>query len=155
MEQAMDRLSENLRNLIISACEQFLVASVQAFHAIVFALLTIPESVSSVTSLGELAWDQVSSPGPHAPAGNLTFRLIKIWTNHVVEVELPRLRNLAAHFDWKFALSLHALEWRCASLAKPLLVDRVLVRLNRRPNVNRQDGIAFGPYAHVISSHAG
>lgn len=92
----MDRLSEKLGNLIISAGEQFLVASVQAFHAIVFALLTIPESISSATSLGELAWDQLSSPGPHAPAGDLTFRLIKIWTNHVVDVELPRFRKLAA-----------------------------------------------------------
>lgn len=95
----MERSYETLRHLIISAGEQVLVASVLAFHMIVFALMTIPETISSATSLGELAWDQLSSPSPHAPAGDLTFRLIKIWTTHVVEVELPRVRNLAARFD--------------------------------------------------------
>ena len=90
----MDRLIKKLRLLIVSAGEQILVASVVAFHVIAFALVTIPESVSSVTSLGELALDQLSSPSPHAPAGDLTFRLIKIWTNHVVEVAFPRFQSL-------------------------------------------------------------
>jgi len=104
--------------LVASACEQFLVASVQAFHAFVFALLTIPESISSATSLGDLAWDQLSSPGPRVPAGDLTFRLIRIWMNHLVEVELPRVRSLATRFDWESALSLRSLEWRRTTLAK-------------------------------------
>ncbi|HSU90779.1 MAG TPA: hypothetical protein VLI44_04980, partial [Sporolactobacillaceae bacterium] len=106
---------------------QVLVASVLAFHVIVFALLTIPESICSATWLGDLIWDQFSTPCPHAPAGDLTLRLIKIWTNHVVEIELPQFPDLAARFDWKFVMSLRSVEWRCASLAKPLLVDRVLV----------------------------
>ena len=74
----MERTAEKLRILIVSACEQFLVASVQGFHAIVFALVTIPECVCSVTSLSQLAWDQVSSPSPHAPAGDLSLPVIKI-----------------------------------------------------------------------------
>src|SRR5690348_2800300 len=84
--KTMELLAEKIRDLIVSACEQFIVASVQGFHAIIFALLTVPECVSSATSLSHLAWDQVSSPGPHAPAGDLTLPAIKIWTNHVVEV---------------------------------------------------------------------
>jgi hypothetical protein len=90
----MDRLVEKIRLLTLSAGEQVLVAIVLAFHVIAFALLTIPESVSSVTSLGGLVWDQLSSPSPYAPAGDVTLRLIKIWKNYVVEVELPRLRSL-------------------------------------------------------------
>ena len=90
----MERFIKKLRDLIRSGGEQVLVASVMAFHVIVFALLTIPESITSATSLGDLAWDQLSSPSPHAPAGDLTFQLIKFWTNHVVDVELPRFRNL-------------------------------------------------------------
>ncbi len=122
----MDRLSQKLRNLIISVSEQFLAASVQVFQAIVFALLTIPESISSATSLGDLAWDQLLSPGPHAPAGDLSFRLIRIWTNHVVEVELPQFRNLAVRFDWQSALNLSSLEWP-PGLATRLLVYRALI----------------------------
>jgi hypothetical protein len=89
----MDRLVEKLRPLIISACEQILVASVLAFQVITFALLTIPQSVS-VASLVDLVWDQFSTPSPRAPAGDLTFRLLKIWTDHVIDVELPQFRNL-------------------------------------------------------------
>jgi len=105
----MDRLFEELRTLIRSAGEQVLVATVLAFYVIVFAILTIPESISSVTSLGELAWDQLSSPSPQAPT-DLTFRLIKIWTNHLVDVQVPRLRYLTTRFDWKLAFSLRSLE---------------------------------------------
>lgn len=108
----MDRLIEKLRRLIISACEQVLVASVLAFHVITFALLTIPESIASATSLGDLIWDQFSTPSPHLPAGDLTFQLIKIWTNHVVDVELPRFADLATRFDSNLALSLRSLERR-------------------------------------------
>jgi hypothetical protein len=145
----MDRLFEKVHPLIIRASEQVLVGIVLAFHVIVFALLTIPESISSATSLGELVWDQFSTPSPHVPAGDLTFRLIKIWTNHVVDVELPRFRNLAARFDWKLALILRSLQLCAASLTKPLLVDRALVHLfesKTKVSGNRQDGIAIvGP----------
>jgi hypothetical protein len=54
VEKAMDRLFKKLRSLTISAGEQVLVASVPAFHMIVFAWMTIPESISSVALLGEL-----------------------------------------------------------------------------------------------------
>lgn len=102
----MERLIEKLRCLITSASEQVLVASVVAFYVIAFALLTMPESVSCATSLRDLAWDQLSTPNPQTPAGDLTFRLIQIWMNHVVDVELPRVRNLARRFDWKLAIAL-------------------------------------------------
>jgi hypothetical protein len=95
----MEPLAEKIRDLIVSACEQFIVASVQGFHAIVFALLTVPECICSATSLSQFAWDQVSSPGPHAPAGDLTLRLIIIWMNHVVEVVVPRVRSRATQVD--------------------------------------------------------
>src|SRR6266404_7901171 len=93
VEKLMDNLFKKIRPLMIDASEQVLVGIVLAFHVTVFALLTIPESVSSPTSLGGLAWDQLSSPGPHAPAGDLSLRLFKIWTSHVVDVELARFRN--------------------------------------------------------------
>jgi hypothetical protein len=95
----MELLAEKIRDLIVSVCEHFIVASVQGFHAIVFALLTVPECISSATSISHLAWDQVSSPSPHAPAGDLTLHLIKIWTNHVVEVVVPRVRSRATQAD--------------------------------------------------------
>ena len=95
----MELIAKKIRNLIVSACEQFIVASVQGFHAFVFALLTVPECICSATSISQLAWDQMSSPGPHAPAGDLTLQAIKIWTNHVVEVVVPRVRSRAAEAD--------------------------------------------------------
>jgi len=92
----MEHIAEKIRDLIVNAGEQFIVASVQGFHAIVFALLTVPECICSATSLSQLAWDQVSSPGPHAPAGDLTLHLIKIWMNHVVEVVVPQVKRAVA-----------------------------------------------------------
>ena len=128
----MDLVFEKVRPFVTYVGEQVLVGIVLAFHVTVFALLTIPESISSATSLGGLAWDQLSSPSPHAPAGDLTFRLFKIWTNHFVDVEIPRFRNLAARFDGKLALSLSSFEQRSASLTIPLPVDRALVQLGNR-----------------------
>jgi len=95
----MDLAFEKVRPLVIYVGEQVLVGIVLAFHVTVFALLTIPESISSATSLGGLAWDQLSSPSPHAPAGDLTFRLFRIWTNHVVEVVVPQVRSRASQAD--------------------------------------------------------
>jgi hypothetical protein len=92
-ETAMDLLFEKLRRLIIRAGEQILVMGVTAFYLIIFALLTIPDSVSA-SSLADLVWDQFSTPSPRAPAGDLTFWLLKIWAYHIVDVELPRFRNL-------------------------------------------------------------
>ena len=33
----------------------------------------------------------MSTPSPSVPAGDLTAELIKIWTNHLIDVEFPRL----------------------------------------------------------------
>jgi hypothetical protein len=112
----MELIAEKIRNLIVSACEQFIVASVQGFHAIVFALLTVPECICSATSISHLVWDQMSSPGPHAPAGDLTLPVIKIWTNHVVEVVVPRVRSRVTEVD--FILLLVAMFCRLCLSAK-------------------------------------
>jgi hypothetical protein len=125
----MDRLIEKLGPLIIGTCEQVLVASVLAFYLITFALLTIPESITCATSLGQLVWDQFSTPNPYLPAGNLTFRLIKTWTNHVVDVELARVRNLVRLLGgssptWSVALSRSAL----STAAFPMFVAHIAVR---------------------------
>jgi hypothetical protein len=95
VEKAMDRLLKKLRALTVRAGEQILVASVLAFHLIAVAILTIPDSLS-VTSLGDLVWDQFSTPGPHAPAGDVTFKLLKIWADHIIDVEIPRIRSISA-----------------------------------------------------------
>ena len=89
----MDCSFKKLRTLIIRAGEQILVMSVTALHLIICALLTIPDSVSA-SSLTDLVRDQFSTPSPRAPAGDLTFWLLKIWADHIVELELPRFRNL-------------------------------------------------------------
>jgi hypothetical protein len=88
----MHRYLKNPRHLVTRACQQVVVAIILAFHVIAFALLTIPESITCATSLSDLAWDQLSSPSPNPPAGNLSFRLIMCWMNHTTEVILPRLR---------------------------------------------------------------
>ena len=89
----MDRLFEKLRSLIIRAGEQVLVVGVKTLHLITFAILTMREPMSAA-SLGDLIWDQFSTPSPPAPAGNLTFWLLKVWTDYIIEVELLRFRNL-------------------------------------------------------------
>src|SRR6266478_596649 len=118
-EVEMDLAFEKVRPLVIYVGEQVLVGIVLAFHVTVFALLTIPESISSPASLGGLAWDQLSSPGPHAPAGDLSLRLFKIWTSHVFDVELARFRNLAARIDRKLASSLSSFARRSGFLTRP------------------------------------
>jgi hypothetical protein len=95
VEKAMDRSFKKLRTLIIRAGEQILVASVLAFHLIAVAILTVPDSLS-VTSLADLVWDQFSTPSPHAPAGDITFELLKIWADHIIDVEIPRIRSISA-----------------------------------------------------------
>jgi len=92
--KAMDCSFKKLRTLIIRAGEQILVASVLAFYLIVIAMLTIPDSLS-LTSLSDLVWDQFSTPSPHAPAGDVTFKLLKIWADHLIDVEIPRIRKVS------------------------------------------------------------
>jgi hypothetical protein len=51
----MDLIFEKVRPFVTYVGEQVLVGIVLAFHVTVFALLIIPESISSPTSLGGLA----------------------------------------------------------------------------------------------------
>jgi len=94
----MDRIFEKLHRLILDAVEQLLVATLMALYLIAFALLTAPGSTYSLTALCGLAWDQLSSPSPHAPAGDLNFWMIRFWTNHLIHIEFPRLRHVAIRF---------------------------------------------------------
>jgi hypothetical protein len=111
VERAMDHSFKKLRTLIIRAGEQVLVASVLAVHLIAVAILTIPDSLS-VTSMGDLVWDQFSTPSPHAPAGDLTFKLLKIWLDHVIDVEIPRIRSISAVATQIFARVFENLQLR-------------------------------------------
>lgn len=76
-----------------------LVATLLTMHLIVVALIAIPElggvAVSTATTLGHIAWSQLSTPTPPTPAGAITIGLIRIWLNHVVDVEVPRLKGFA------------------------------------------------------------
>jgi hypothetical protein len=96
----MDYALEKLDRIIASARTQVIVAAVSAIVAvIVVAFLSAPEFldavISIVTSFLQFAWDYVTSPNPPMPAGDLTMRLIRLWSLHIVEVEFPRLREVA------------------------------------------------------------
>ena len=74
------------------------VAALAIETAIVLLTTAVPDFgctfVSFATSLGQTVWVQLSTPSPPMPAGDITIRLIRMWLNHAVEVELPRLRSL-------------------------------------------------------------
>lgn len=90
---------EKLSRIIATASPRMLVAILLAIHLIVVAILAVPElncvAISSATSLGHMAWSQLSTPSPPTPAGGITMRLIGIWSNHVLEVEIPRVLRFA------------------------------------------------------------
>jgi hypothetical protein len=95
MEFAFKRLSR----MIATTSPRALVATLVAIHLIVVAILAVPEfncvAMSSATSLGHMAWSQLSTPSPPTPAGDITMRLIRIWSNHFLEVEIPRFLRFA------------------------------------------------------------
>jgi len=90
---------KKLGRMIATASPRALIATLVAIHVIVVAILAIPEfncvAISSATSLGHLAWSQLSTPSPPTPAGDITMRLIRTWSNQVLEVEIPRFRKFA------------------------------------------------------------
>ena len=85
--------------VIAIASPRALLAMLVAVHLIVVAILAVPELnrvvMCSASSLGHLAWSQLSSPNPPTPAGNVTMSLIRIWANHLLEVEMPRALDFA------------------------------------------------------------
>src|SRR5712692_498980 len=95
----MNYVLENLRRITITNNPRIRVAAVLVTVAIIilFRLLSVPTFFnaknSGVTTFLQFVWDQVSSPSPPAPAGNLTMRLIRMWSLHFVEVTLPELRG--------------------------------------------------------------
>ncbi len=82
-----------------------LIAIMLTIHVMVVVLLAVPAfrcvAVSCTTSLGHIVWNHVSSPSAPRPAGDLTMSLIKLWSNHILEVELPWLRQKAERFSWE------------------------------------------------------
>jgi len=94
----MNYVLKKLNSIIGNASPQAIVATVLAMHLAVLASVVVPELSCTIGSsliwLGQLGWDQLSSPSPPTPAGDITMRVIRIWTNHVAEVELPQLRAL-------------------------------------------------------------
>ena len=85
---------KNLSRIVATASPRALVATLVAIHMIGIVILAFPEVHSALmsyaTSLGHLAWSQLSTPGPPTPAGDITMKVIRIWWNHVLEVEIPR-----------------------------------------------------------------
>ena len=88
-----------LNVFIAGAGPRTLVAILVAIHVIAIAMFAVPMvntvAISSASSLGRLAWSQLSTPGPPTPAGDLTMNLMGIWWNHLREVEIPRLVKFA------------------------------------------------------------
>jgi hypothetical protein len=86
--------------VISSDSTQVIVVAALAIEAAIVLITTaVPDFgcalLSSATSLGRTVWDQLSTPSPPMPAGDITLRLIRIWLNHAIEVELPQLSGLA------------------------------------------------------------
>jgi hypothetical protein len=90
---------KKLGRVIAIASPRVLVALLVAIHVIVVAILAVPElnrlAIFSASSLGHFAWSQLSSPSPPTPAGNITMDVIRIWSNHFLEVEVPRALDFA------------------------------------------------------------
>ena len=95
MEFALKKLSR----IVATVSPRALIATLVAIHVVVLAILAIPEvnclAMSSATSLGHVVWSQFSTPSPPTPAGDITMRLIRTWSNHVLEVEIPRSLKFA------------------------------------------------------------
>ncbi|HYL60751.1 MAG TPA: hypothetical protein VEU51_17935 [Candidatus Acidoferrales bacterium] len=100
MKTATKFALRKLNVVLVSAGPKAVVAILLAIHVIVLAMFAVPMvntvAISSASSLGHLAWSQLSTPGPPTPAGDITIKLIRIWWNHVREVEIPRLVKFAS-----------------------------------------------------------
>ena len=88
----MNYVRNNLEIFIRNAIQQAMVATVLTILGSLAASELSGTVASAVSALTQLGWDQLFSPSPPTPAGDITPQVIRIWTNHVAEVELPRLR---------------------------------------------------------------
>ena len=108
----MNYVLKKLLVILGNTSPQAIVATVLATHVAILALRAVPELSCTIASsliwFAELGRDHLSSPNPPAPAGDITLRVIRIWTNHVAEVELPRLRLAAARIDCEVNLTVAA-----------------------------------------------
>ena len=92
----MNYVRNNLEIFIRNAIQQAIVATVLTILGSLAASELSDAVASPVSVLTQLGWDQLFSPSPPTPAGDITLRVIRIWTSHLAEVELPRLRHWAA-----------------------------------------------------------
>ncbi len=88
----MNYVRNNLEIFISNAIQQAIVATVLTILGSLAVSELSDTIASAVSALAQLGWVQLFSPSPPTPAGDITLRVIRIWTSHVAEVELPRLR---------------------------------------------------------------
>jgi hypothetical protein len=95
----MTLVLKKLSNTVTPTSPRALVALLLVIHVIAAAIIASPEvncaAIISVKSIGHFAWSQLSSPSPPAPAGNITMKVVQMWANHFLEVEIPRLLKFA------------------------------------------------------------
>ena len=90
----MNYVRNNLEIFIRYAIQQAIVAAVLAILGSLAGFELGDTVASAVSALAQLGWDQLFSPSPPTPAGDLTPRVIRTWASHVAEVELPRLAGV-------------------------------------------------------------
>ena len=96
----MNCVRNNLDIFISYAIQQAIVATVLTIIGSLAVSELSDTIASAVSALAQFGWDQLFSPSPPTPAGDITQQAIRIWTNHVAEVEFPRLRFATASVDW-------------------------------------------------------
>src|SRR5216684_2720818 len=96
----MNNSLKKLTSIATNSSNRVLLAAVVAIQVIVIALIAFASFRCAVESftiyVGQLAWNQLSTPSPPTPAGDITMQVIRIWMNHVVEVKLPQILQAMA-----------------------------------------------------------
>jgi hypothetical protein len=104
----MNYAPEKLRRIIVSLPARVPEGTLLAMDAVIVLLVLVPilalsdAASSAVSSFLQLVWDQLSTPSPPMPAGDLTMQLLKTWALYVVEVKFPRLREIGALRGWSY-----------------------------------------------------
>lgn len=82
----MNYVRNNLEIFIRYAIQQTIVAAVLTILGSL-AVSELSDAIgSAVSALAQLGWDQLFSPSPPTPAGDITSRVIRIWASHVALV---------------------------------------------------------------------
>ena len=89
----MNYVRNNLEIFIHYAIQQAIVAAVLTIVCSLAGSELSDTVASAVSALAQLGWDQLFSPSPPTPAGDITARMIRIWTSYVVAGVTPALRQ--------------------------------------------------------------